>query len=67
MAVVSAFGCPFENFAFDDAGVRASSSARVETAGEPVDRPPPDHVGVVRLLRGKKSPVRRSGGRRGAL
>jgi len=61
--VVGAFCGPFENFAFDDSRVRASSAGWVESPEEPQDGLMPDLVGGVSVRRGKKSPGRSSGGR----
>ena len=53
--VVPAFGCPFENFAFDDAGVGAESACWVDAAQQFGDAliPQSDDCSVV--MRGKKS------------
>ena len=53
--VVPAFGCPFENFAFDDAGVGAESACWVDAAQQFGDAliPQSDDCSVV--MRGKKN------------
>jgi len=54
MLVALPFGCPFENFAFDDAGVGAESAYRVDAAQSFGDAliPQSDDCSVV--MRGKK-------------
>jgi hypothetical protein len=42
--VVVAFRCPFEDLAFDDAGVGSLSPRGVEVFAEPVDCATPDRV-----------------------
>jgi hypothetical protein len=53
--VVSAFGCPSEDFAFDDPGVGAVSAYRVDAAQEFRDALIPQSGGGVVVMRGKKS------------
>ncbi|MFC9841708.1 hypothetical protein ACFVKB_49490, partial [Rhodococcus sp. NPDC127530] len=53
--VVCAFGGPFEDFAFDDAGVGAVSACWVDAAQEFGDALIPQSGGGVVVMRGKKS------------
>ncbi|MDJ0482786.1 hypothetical protein QNA17_13600, partial [Rhodococcus pyridinivorans] len=53
--VVRAFRGPFEDLAFDDAGVGAVSAYRVDTAQEFGDALIPQSGGGLVVMRGKKS------------
>ena len=48
--VVVSFDVPFQVFAFDDPGVRASPSARVEQDADPLGGDPPE---MFKALRGE--------------
>lgn len=52
--VVSPFGCPFENFTFDDAGVGAESAYRVDAAQSFGDALIPQSDGCSVDMRGEK-------------
>lgn len=52
--VVTAFGGPFENFAFDDARVGAHAACGVDPAPQCIDGAIPEPCDRVVVMRGKK-------------
>ena len=55
MLVVCAFGCPFEDFAFDGAGVRSWAAGRVGAPEEFADGAVPECRGGVTIVRGENA------------
>jgi hypothetical protein len=53
--VVGAFGCPFEDFAFDHPWVGAGAACWIEALGEFPDGALPEGGDSVTVVRGKKS------------